>query len=159
MQRRAFSLFELVMVLAIVAVVAAIAAPRYNASLVRYRAESAAHRVRADLEYARSQARLVGVSRTVDFDVANDAYTLVGLEDPDTKTVPYTVSLGDEPYRAVITSAVFDDLATGSDLLDEVIFDGYGRADSGGTAVLTVGGETYQIDVNADTGEATVSRQ
>ena len=55
-----FSLLEVVLVVAIIAVLAAIAAPRYGRAAGRYRADVAARRIVADLEYARLSARTAG---------------------------------------------------------------------------------------------------
>src|SRR5688500_9245400 len=57
-----FTLIEIVMVLFIMAIVAAMAAPRYSQAIARYRLESAAGRVAADLEYARALARSTSTS-------------------------------------------------------------------------------------------------
>ena len=62
--RSGFTLIELVMVLAIIGLITAIAAPRYAASLARYRAESAARRVAADLALARREAAASSSSRS-----------------------------------------------------------------------------------------------
>ena len=63
--RRGFTLLELVLVVAILGVVAAIAAPRYGNAIQNYRANAAAQRLRADLEYARARAKSTSSSRTV----------------------------------------------------------------------------------------------
>ena len=142
--------------LAIVGIAAAIATPRYAQSLARYRAESAAHRVAADLAYAQSRARLDGVSRSVSFNVGADGYTMPGVKDPDTGSAPYVVGLGEEPYRATIITASFDDPMS-LDVVNEVIFDGYGKPDSAGTVTVKVGSITFSVNLAADSGKATVN--
>jgi prepilin-type N-terminal cleavage/methylation domain-containing protein len=146
--RRAFSLMELVVVLAIVAITAAIAAPRYANAIARYRAETAARRVAADLAYARSLARQTSADQTVVFDPPTDVYTLAGVDDPDRPGQPYTVALADRPYHADLTAASFGGVKS-------VTFDGFGTPSSGGTVTIRVGDYLYTLTVEADTGAVT----
>ena len=55
--RGGFSLFELLIAMSVIAIIAAVAVPRYASSVGRYRAESAARRVAADLTLAQAKAR------------------------------------------------------------------------------------------------------
>ena len=153
--RPAFSLLELAVVLVIIALISAIAVPRYSRSLERYRVEGAARRIVADLAYARSLARSTGAPKTTSFDVAGNAYTLIGVADIDHGSAVYTVDLAGDPYDCQITSAVLDDLTDGSDIVTDVIFDGYGVPDSDGTIVITVNGQSRTIQLDAITGKAT----
>jgi len=143
-----FSLLEVVLVVAIVAVLAAIAAPHYGRAAARYRADVAARRIIADLEYARITARTAGASRTVTFSPGANEYTITGLAGMDGRTA-YRVALGDAPYDAEILKV---DL--GGDAA--VVFDGYGAADSGGTVLVRVGEATRTLVLDADSGKATL---
>ena len=71
-----FSLMELVLVMSIISILSAIAAPRYIGSIQNYRVKAAAKRIQVDLEYARTRAKSISMSKTVAFDVANDNYTI-----------------------------------------------------------------------------------
>lgn len=153
---RGFSLIELVMVIAILATMSAIAVPRYANALTNYRVDSAARRIVADLAYAQSQARESSSSRTVSFDTASDSYRLNDVADIDRSSGAYVIDLRGEPYRATLVSAVFDDSSDVADLLDEVVFNGYGLPDSGGTIVVTVGTTSKTIVLDPDTGQAVV---
>ncbi len=144
-----FSLLELVMILAIVATIAAIAAPRYTNSLFRYRAESAARRVVADLALAQQTAMTTSSSRTVTFDTGTHSYTIPGVRALDGTGVTYTVSLLDPPYEARIFS-----VSLGGDAA--VTFDGYGLPDSDGTVVIEVGDVQMTVALEATTGTAAV---
>lgn len=146
----AFSLLELVLVLLIIATFAAIAAPRYANAVARYRADAAAYRVAADLEYARACAKSASSSQAVVFDPDSDLYELTGQEDPDRAGAPYRVRLREEPYHADLTGADFG--ASGK----TVTFDGFGVPDRSGQVDLQVGDDTRTVLVEADTGRITI---
>jgi len=147
--RGGFSLIELVMVITIISILAAIAVPRYAGALARYRADAAAQRIIADLDYARELAR--STSTTVEVRVKSAADKVKIMSAPDLKdpTDVYTTLLAEAPYRADIVSRDF-----GGDSI--IYFDGYGNPDSGGSTVITVGSETRTITLNADSGKAVV---
>ena len=146
--RRAFSLMELVVVLAIIAIAAAIAAPRYANAIARYRAETAARRVAADLAYARALAQQTSSNQTVAFDPATDVYTLAGVDDPDRPGQPYPVALAGRPYHADLAAASFGGAKS-------VTFDGFGTPSVGGTVTVRVGDYVYTLTVEAETGTVT----
>jgi prepilin-type N-terminal cleavage/methylation domain-containing protein len=146
----AFSLLELVMVVAILAVAAAIAAPRYAQATARYRCRVAARRIAEDLALASRSARTAGAARTVTFSSAGGAYTIAGLPDFRNPAADYRVDLAGEPYCARLLSARF---AGGGPV---VVFDGYGTADSDGTVDVQVGGAACTVVFSAVTGKASV---
>jgi type IV fimbrial biogenesis protein FimT len=145
----AFSLLEVFLVLAIVAVVAAVAAPRYGRASGRYRADLAARRVMADLRLAQSCAKAASSSRTVSFSTATGEYQLLNIPAPDGAPGDYTVVLSAEPYRADLTSANFD-------ASPQVIFNGWGLPNKGGTVMLSAGGEQRTVVVDGVTGRISV---
>ena len=149
--RFAFTLLELIVVVAVMGVIAAIAVPRYSEFIARGRADATARRVVADLAFAQRLARRSGSAQRVSFSKNFDRYLLVGVPDPDHAASDYMVALSDEPYQAQIHSADFG----GS---PEIVFDGYGVPDNGGAVVVHVGDQARQIDVDPDTGRATVRR-
>jgi prepilin-type N-terminal cleavage/methylation domain-containing protein len=147
----AFSLLELVIVLAIMTILASMALPRFGSAAVRQRADAAARRVVGDLEFARHRASQTSASQKVDFDVGGNRYRLPGFRDPDRPSSDYEVRLGEEPYNAAILSV---DFASNTSLE----FDGFGLpVGLGGTpgeVILQVGVESRTIKVDPDTGEA-----
>ena len=147
--RHGFSLFELALILAIVAVIAAIAAPRYATSVARYRAEAAATRMAADLSLARSRARATSASQAVVFTIRSSEYSLPGAPDLKNSASEYRVVLSEAPYQARLVSADF-----GGDT--QVVFDGYGVPDSGGSVVLRVGAIQRVVVLDGHSGRATV---
>ena len=147
--RRAFSLIELLLVLAIMAIAAAIAAPRYAEAVMRYRVDMAARRIIADLEATRIEARVTSKSYTVEFDADNNTYRIFDGTDPDAAAEVRTIDLTKPPYETALQSASFN-----ADSV--VVFDGFGQPDSGGSLMLCVGDECRKIAVDAATGKGTI---
>ncbi len=143
-----FGLLEIVLVLAIMTIVTAIVAPRYQRSLIRYRTDLAARRIVADLIQAQSSAKAASTSRTVAFSVAGSTYQISELSPLDGNSGNYSVALSEQPYDVGLVSADFGDDA-------QIIYNGWGIPDNGGTVVLTVGSESRAITVEAETGKVT----
>lgn len=148
--RAAFSLAELALVVSIIAIIGAIAVPRYGASIARYRVEMAARRIAADIGLTRDFARQSSAGKTITFSVAQNQYTVAGLQDLKRSSTTYTVVLSDKPYTAKLVSASF---GSGS---ASCVFDGFGRPAAAGTVVIRVGTTQRTISVAAESGEATV---
>jgi prepilin-type N-terminal cleavage/methylation domain-containing protein len=148
--RPAYTLVEIVVVLAIMAILWAIAAPRYAAAMSRYRAEAAARRIAADLAMARQQAIQTSSSVTVSFDQINNAYTIPGITSLDRKSSNYTVNLAADPYQVTLGTVPF--------LLGQVTFNAYGSADQSGTiTVQSASGFQWTITLEATFGKVSVS--
>lgn len=147
--RKAFSLVEVVLVLAILAILVAIAAPRYGTAVARYQAEMAARRIVADLALARSRARISSTQHSVAFTPATDQYQLPGVADLKNSSGDYLVDLSARPYYADLFSADFGGETT-------VVFDGYGTPNSSGQIVVEVGNIQKIISLDQDTGKASV---
>lgn len=148
-QRRAFTAAELIVVLLIFGISAAVAVPRFTRSLSRGRADAAARRIIADLALAQRNAKMTSSSKTVIFAPSTDLYEIDGLRSIDHPAKGYTVRLGDATYQVDLVKA---DL--GGDA--QVVFDGYGRPDSGGTIAVQVGQVQVTISLDADTGRAAI---
>src|SRR5689334_17817856 len=116
-RRCAFTILELVIVLLIMGILTAVAAPKFFDSLLFHRVESAARRVKADLELARTQARLTSASQSVTF--TGSVYTLSNTKSLDKPGSVYSVDLKKEPYSLDSATPNFSNAAT-------VSFDGYG---------------------------------
>jgi len=145
---RAFSLVELVLVIAITAMVTAIAAPRYANSVARYRADSAARRVAADLALAQNNASTAGRVQPVVF--VSRSYQMPGMAHLDGKSYgDYTVDLGADPYKVTRVAAEFGGDAT-------VKFDLYGNPDTGGSVVVEVGDFRRVVVLSPDSGRVTI---
>jgi Tfp pilus assembly protein FimT len=147
-RQRAFSIFELVIVCFIMSILAAVAGPKFYDSLLFHRVESAARRVKADLELARSQARLSSASQTITF--VNSVYTLANVKSLDKPNSVYVVDLKKDPFFLDSATANFSNLQT-------VTFDGYGLPASGGTVVLTAKTHQCIVTLNGATGDVTIT--
>jgi len=146
--RRGFTLVEFLLVVAIIATISMIAVPRYANAFSSYRAQSAARKVVADIQLARSRAMMQSSSQTMTFSVNLNRCQIVGMADLDRPTATYTTNFADEPYRATLKSAAFGNSSS-------LVFNGYGVPASGGTIVISAGSSSKTITVNAATGEAT----
>jgi prepilin-type N-terminal cleavage/methylation domain-containing protein len=148
-RRAGFALVELVIVILIIGIMAAVAVPRFAESLSRYRVEAAAKRIELDLKLARRQAKISSASRSIQFDEIGHLYVLPGVLHLDHPGQDYRVKLAEAPYAAQIFSVDF-----GGDA--EVIFDGYGLPDSGGTIVVKSGPYQKTITLDGATGEPSI---
>ena len=143
---------RVITVTAIIGVLAAVALPRFAGAMANHRLEVAATRIVADLSLVQRQARTASASQTIRFELGDDnRYHLPTAEDIDHPGSVYTVELSEEPYQATLRSADF-----GGDT--EIIFDGYGIPDSGGSVVIQVADQLKIITVDAETGRATVAQ-
>ena len=150
--RPAFSLVEVVLVLAIMGVLAAVAAPKYSASIANYRVKLAAHRVAADVALTQAAARAASASRAMAFDMAHSQYTVGGLAALDAAPGGYTVLLMAQPYGVSIKTLTFTNAAANGTLT----FDGFGVPDGGATIVVATGSYIRTVVVDPATGVATV---
>lgn len=136
----------------IISIMAAAAVPTFFDSLLFHRVESAARRVKADLELARSTARLTSASQTLTFDNAGRAYTASAtMKDLDRPSQTYAVNLSKAPYKITSMTANFSGPAV-------ITFDGYGKPSSGGMVRLKID-NNHQCTVTLDgtTGQVTIS--
>jgi type II secretory pathway pseudopilin PulG len=141
-------MLELVVVALIMSILAAVAAPTFYDSLLFHRVESAARRVKSDLELARTEARLTSSTRFIKF--INSTYTLTNTTNLDHPGTVYTVNLAKEPYSLDSATASF----RGSSI---VSFDGYGTPSSDGTVVLTASSHQCTVTLNGVTGDVTIT--
>lgn len=146
---RAFTLFELIVVLSILTIIASIAAPRYASAVARYKLDTGARRVAADIERSRALARASGASWTIRFVPSSNSYSIVGLVVGSAKGADYTVRLSDPPYSIALQSA---DFAGSKDLQ----FGGFGCPAAGGTIVLQSGTDKRSIIVDTGSGATTI---
>lgn len=140
----AFTLIELLMVLAIIATMSALAVPRIMESEARWRVEGAARRIEADLEQARSTA--IASSSSVEIAFGSTGYTIT----PSDGSAATAVRLDNRPYLVAISSASFG----GS---RKISFDGRGAGSANGTVEVSGGGYACSVKVDATTGAAKAS--
>ena len=115
--RSAFSIVELTIVVMIIGVLAAVAVPTFFDSLLFHQVESAAHRMKSDLELARQTARLTSTTQSLSF--TGPAYVLSsGISSLDNPLDDYVVDLSAAPFYLERVTADF----SGD---NAVSFDGY----------------------------------
>ena len=141
LMQRGFTLIEMVIVLMVIAIMTAAAAPRLHRALSYHRTESAARRIKVDLEQARQRAKTISASLTVEFDLTTQAYTIAGLKDLDRRPAAYAVSLAEHPYDVELVAANFGGLPS-------VTFSGFGIPSQSGSIVVRAG--EYQRTVTLD---------
>jgi prepilin-type N-terminal cleavage/methylation domain-containing protein len=146
---RAFTMIELVVVVLIMSILAAVTAPSFMESLLFHRVETAARRVKADIEYTRQRARLTSTAQTITFTAAG-AYTISGAKSLENSTKAYSVNLLKSPYLLDSATVNFANTLILS-------FDGYGTPASGGTVVLNAKSHKCTVTVDAITGDATIT--
>ncbi len=144
---RAFSLVELVLVIAIIGVVSAVVVPRFVNSINRRSVEGAARRLAADLKLARRQAMATSASQT--FHADGTGYSLIGMHHLDHPDRAYRVELGRDCDG---TAWVSVDIGGNPDL----IFDMYGVPNSAATFVIRAGGCSRTITVDQSTGRVEI---
>lgn len=140
----AFSIIELVLVLAIIATIAAIAAPRYGAASGRYQTHAAAVRVANDLIATRDQAVAMSGTTSIAY-TDKDANYKISLPSGST-----SVSLAESPYKALITGPDFGGTGT-------ITFNAWGAPSAGGSLVVTGSGVRFTVSVEAGSGRVSVS--
>jgi len=148
--RSAFSLLELIVILIILAMISAVAVPRVAHAHAEQRVSAAARRLAADLTMAQRQARFTASSQTIVVDTTLNRYELSNFAHPDRPSGAYEVALGSEPYIVDVTSVDFGGDAT-------LVFNGFGRPDSAGQVVLTVGSHGRVVIVDGTSGKVTIA--
>ncbi|MCA9069583.1 MAG: GspH/FimT family protein [Planctomycetaceae bacterium] len=146
--RNGISLIDVTVTILVMGIFAAVAIPRFADSMHHYRTETAADKVRADLNYARKLAVARSTDVTVEFDTVADNYTLVGIGHPDRVGQSYVVQLNQNPYQSDLASASFGGGST-------IVFDAFGTPDNGGTVTVQAGAYSQTVTVDPDTGKAT----
>lgn len=105
--RRAFSLVEVVIALAIVGTIAAIAAPRLAGRMDRAALDAAAARIGREIELVRDRARASSSSATIAFDLGQGRFTVAGVDLSGIGDGSGVIDLSRSPYGITIAAANF----------------------------------------------------
>jgi len=147
-RRPAFSLLELVIVMAIVTAVSGIGLLRYSRSLSRYRVETACARLIADLRAARTQAVTTSSRRIVVFNAAAATYQILTAAELTANASGTLVSLAGDPYRATMRVV---GLAG-----NQIAFTGRGDVSGAAIIVLTCADAESGVTIEPDSGRVHV---
>jgi prepilin-type N-terminal cleavage/methylation domain-containing protein len=141
---RAFTLIEIVMVVAITAVILTIATPYFAQLSARQRLSMSASRVAAELKFASAVSRATGVERTLTIDPAarSMAVTPVPLNNNP-------LLLAKWPHQVTSVDASFNGAKS-------VAFDIWGRPKVTGTITIKIGSRTKIVRADSATGEVTI---
>lgn len=143
--RNAFTLIELVISIAIITTVAGVAAFRFASSTERARVQTAAERVAAMINDARTRARTTGMTVSLTFSTSPCAVEIKGIS----RTGMDVVRFDEAPYKVKFVSIDF----AGGNVLS---FSGRGRPASGGEFKLQQGNFVRTVIVDPETGHATI---
>jgi Tfp pilus assembly protein FimT len=163
--RSAFTLVELLILVAVVGIVFGLALPMLgDAQTLRLR--EAARMLAADFEFAQSESVAHGDDpRLVKFDTAGNRYWVAASSAPDT---PVTDPSNQQPLLTVFGSGrasgtagvTLDDVSLGGDSV--LLFDAYGGPDQAADATVRLavqaagGAQTLTVRVKAGSGEVSV---
>lgn len=147
-RRAGHTLLELACGLGIIAIFAAAGTPRFAKAVTARRAEAAARRLAADLEWLRSTARTTSTTQSMSFNTASNSYSLTGFTNPDSPGTAYSVNLADTTYKSTIASLNLGGATTLS-------FNGYGIPSVGGTIVVQSGKSTRTVTLDGVSGVIT----
>jgi prepilin-type N-terminal cleavage/methylation domain-containing protein len=153
---RGFTMVELVIVMFIMGIFAALTAPAFYDSLLFHRVESAARRVKADLELVRQTARLISTEQSLT--VLGTTYSAsAAVADLDRPTQTYLVDLSKSPYKLTGVAANFGGYT-------EVRFNGYGAATkpdgtslASGTVILSCSNHQCTVTLDGTTGQVSIT--
>ncbi len=150
-----FTLIELMVVVIILGIAALTAIPMMS-SAGSIQIRSAANKIAADLEYAKSMAISRGQNYSVIFNTSAESYQIEDqagnvVAHPVKKGFDYTVGMVAEGLGSVdITSVNFNSNT-------QVSFDCLGSPDNGGTVNLQGGGTSMTVTVEPITGYVTIN--
>jgi prepilin-type N-terminal cleavage/methylation domain-containing protein len=161
---RAFTLFEMTLVVLILGILAAALIPPVGRNLTSPRLRTAANMLAADLEFCASESiAQPGAPRAITFDVAHNKYTLseVGggttLKHPgDSQDYVNDFATGRNAQLAGVT---ITSVVSGAANLTTVTFDPYGKPQLAADLAVTLsyGGQSFTVTMSAATGDVTIS--
>ncbi|MCK4887190.1 MAG: GspH/FimT family pseudopilin [Planctomycetes bacterium] len=152
---RGFTLVEIIIVIVIISIAAAMVVPMMS-SADDIQLRSAANKLAADIEYAKSMAISRGQRYTVVFDETAESYQ---IEDSNSVIIDHPVrkDLYIEQFGGTSRLSKVEISDADFDGADSVTFDSIGCPDNGGTVTLTAGDNTIDVNVEAVTGYISTS--
>lgn len=162
--RRAFTLYELVLVVLILGIIAAALVPPIGANLYSSRLRTAANVLAADLDFCASECiAQPGSPRAITFDLTNNQYTVLdfnaaqAINHPaDSKPFINDFATG---RNAQLSGVSLTSVQVGGLPVTSVIFDAYGRPLIAADLVVTLSynNQTMTVTVKAATGDVAIA--
>lgn len=131
---RAFSLIEMVLVVAIAGIVAAVAVPRLASGYPGKRLDGVERRLTAEFALIGELARAQGRSHTIEFSIAQDEMRIYEGVGASRAGLVRTVRVSDPPYEAGLVSTNITDAAS------RIEIDGFGMYSAGAKVTVSAGG-------------------
>jgi Tfp pilus assembly protein FimT len=162
--RRAYTLVELIMIIALLGIAAAMVTPSI-ASTDALRIQSAVRAIVADITHAQSDALARQQGRAIVFDIANNKYSIVEVHGATLNLEADTILT--RPLRSVDRHGDSRLVSAGFDGTNVLVFDELGGTlqapgsttpGSGGSIVIQGSGGQFTLGVEAYTGRVTVTR-
>ena len=154
---RAFTLVEIVIVVLILSIVATAAVPALSEAFVDLKLRSVARTLMADLNYARNLAITEGVSYGLTF--TGQGYSVIRFTDTaDLDSASNEVIQHPMTRRAWTVNLASDRIGFQANFAGDTVFyyDATGSPTSAGRIVITQGGLSVSVVVDASTGRITV---
>jgi len=161
---RAFTMFEIMLVVLIIGIVAAALAPPLGNNLYSPRLRTAANVLAGDIDFCASESiAQPNAPRSVLFDTTSNKYTLLDflarttLKHPaDSQDFINDFATG---RNAQLSGVTLRSVVSGGSAKSEVKFDAYGRPALTSDLVITLGynGQTLTVTVSAATGDVAIT--
>lgn len=135
----------------IIGILSAVSVPQILDSAYYFQAESAAMRIKMDIELARRHARRTSTTQPVIFDMSTNSYELTGITDLDHSNQDYSVFLQRAPSNATLYDVNFSGFS-------DFAFNGFGQPSSGGEIIVESGGYSRTILLDGVSGKVTVEQ-
>jgi prepilin-type N-terminal cleavage/methylation domain-containing protein len=144
--KKAFTLVELCVVIAIIGIIALIAAPNMVTGLPKYRIKRAARDITSKIRAARSEAIKTSSNITIEFDTDRNQYRIGGDWYPDSSLSNY---YGSGVSFGVGNSGETDECTFLPDDDDSITFNSRGISNNAGEIYLTnTQNAAYRIQIN-----------
>jgi prepilin-type N-terminal cleavage/methylation domain-containing protein len=162
--RRAFTLFELVLVSLILGIIAAALVPPVGANLYSSRLRTAANVLASDIDFCASECiAQPNAPRAITFDTTGNSYTLIDFNASAPIKYPadganYTNDFA-SGRNAQLSGVRLQSILVGTTPRTSLAFDSYGRPLIPSDAVITLSfnGQTLTLQVSATTGDVSIT--
>lgn len=140
---RAFSMIEMVLVVAIAGITAAVAVPKLSSGFPGSRLAAVENRLIAEFAMVGELARAQGKSHTIQFSITDSEMRVYEGAGAGRGAVIRTIRLSDPPYETTIVSTNITDVA------QMITVDGFGIYSATAKVTVSTGGTTRAVTLSA----------